>query len=180
MPINSSSSNTPILHPKDISQSVIVTNTASAFADTTSDSDLYHHRITLNVSGGASCYACTQQRHSPCDTHIHDYLYTSVCNWVCVLKSSSSSSLCTQCASIAYFQWHISNIAHHCHDCHARKKFNKQQRVLCEVAIPCNQHKLSIQEVEDEVIVFDGGNSITPPILPPDGLTWRCKPISDL
>jgi hypothetical protein len=61
-----------------------------------------------------------------------------------------------------------------------RKKFNKQQCVLCEVSIPCNQHKLSIQEVEDEVIVFDGGNLETPPILPPDRLTWQCKPISDL
>ncbi len=61
-----------------------------------------------------------------------------------------------------------------------RKKFNKQQHVLREVAIPCNQHKLLIPEIEDEVIVFDGGNPKTPPILPPDGLTWWCMPISDL
>jgi hypothetical protein len=60
------------------------------------------------------------------------------------------------------------------------KKFNKQQRVLCEVAILCNQHKLLIQEIEDQVIVFDGGNPKTPPILPPDGLTWRCMPVSNL
>jgi hypothetical protein len=78
MPINSSSSNTPILNPKNISQSVIVTNTASAFVDTMSNSDLYHHWITSNVAGGASCHACTQQRHSPCNSHIHDYLSTGV------------------------------------------------------------------------------------------------------
>jgi hypothetical protein len=28
-------------------------------------------------------------------------------------------------------------------------------------------------------MVFDGGDSETPPILLPDGLTWRCMPISD-
>ncbi len=74
MPINSLSSNTPILNPKDISQSVIVSNKASAFVDTTSNSDFQHHRITSNVSGGASCHTCTQQRHSPCNSHIRDCL----------------------------------------------------------------------------------------------------------
>jgi hypothetical protein len=175
------SSNTPALNPNDISQSVIVTDTAGAFVETTSDSDLYHHRTTSNVSSGASCHACTQQRHSPCDSHIRDYLSTGVPKWVCVLKSASSLSLRTQCASIAHSQQQISNIARHRHNGCARKKFNKQQRVLCEVAILCNQHKILIQEIEDEVIVFDGGNPKTPPpILLPDGLTWQCMPISDL
>jgi hypothetical protein len=89
-------------------------------------------------------------------------------------------SLCTQCASNAHSQQQISNIACHHHNCRARKKFDKQQHVLCEVAIPCNQHKLLIQEIENEVIVFNGSNPKTPPILPPDGLTWWCMPISDL
>ncbi len=146
----------------------------------TSDSDLFHHRITSNVSGGASCHACTQQRHSFCDSHIRDYLFTSVPNWVLVLKSLSSLSLCTQCASIAHSQQKVSNIACHRRNCCARKKFNKQQRVLREVATRCNQHKLLIQEIEDEVIVFDGGNPKTSPILPPVGLTWWCMPKSDL
>ncbi len=56
----------------------------------------------------------------------------------------------------------------------------KQQRILREVVIPCNQYKLSIQEIEDDIIVFDGDNPTTPPILPPDGLTWRFIPISKL
>ncbi len=86
-PVNSLSSNTPILNPKNISQSVIVTGTVSAFVDTTSDSDLYHHRITSNVSSGASWHACTEQRHSPCDSHICDCLSTSVPNWVPVSNS---------------------------------------------------------------------------------------------
>jgi hypothetical protein len=146
----------------------------------TSDSDLYHHQITSNVSGGASCHACSQQRHSSCDSHIRDYLSTGVPNWVRVLKSSSSSSLCTKCASIAHSQQQISNIAPRRRNCCARKRFNKQQCVLCEVAIPCSQYKLSIQKIEDEVLVFDGGTPKTPPIPPPDGLTWQCMPISDL
>ncbi len=168
------------MNPEDISQSVIVTNAVSAFVDTMSGSDLYHHQITSNVSGGASYHACTQQRHSPRNNHMRDYLSTGVPNQIHVSKSLSSSSLSTQCASIAHSQRQISNIAHHCRNPCARKKFNKQQCVLCEVAIPCNQHKLLIQEIEDEVIVFDGGNPKTPPVLLPDGLTWRCMPISDL
>ncbi len=132
------------------------------------------------MSSGASCHASTQQRHSPCNSHICDYLSTGVPNWVHVSKSLSSLSLCTKCASIAHSQQQISNIAHHYHNCRARKKFNKQQHVFREVAIPCNQHKLSNKEIEDEVIIFDRGNPKTPPILPPDGLTWRCMPIFDL
>ncbi len=106
MPANSLSSNTPILNPKTISQSVIVTNTASAFVDTTSDSDLYPHWITSNVSGVASCHACSQQRHYPRNSNMSEYLSTGVPNWVCVSKSSSSSTLCTQCAPIAHSQQH--------------------------------------------------------------------------
>jgi hypothetical protein len=180
MPVNSLSSNTPILNPENISQSVVVTNTVSAFVDTTSKCVLYHHWVTSIVSGGASCHACTQQRHSPGNSHIRYYLSAGVPNWVCVSKSLSSSSLRTQCASIAHSQQQISNIARHCRNRHARKMFNKQQRVLCEDAFPCNQHMLSIHKIEDEVIVFDGGNPETPPTLPPDRLTWRCMPISDL
>jgi hypothetical protein len=171
MPVIFLSINTPILNPKFFSQSAIVTNTA-AFVDTMGNSVLYHHRFTSNVSSGASCHACTQQRHFPRDSHIRDYLSTGVPNWVRVSKSLSSLSLCTQCASIAHSQQQISNIACHCHNPHARKKFNKQRPVLCKFAIPCNHHKLLIQEIEDEVIVFDGANPNTPPILPPDGLTW--------
>jgi hypothetical protein len=93
------------LNPKDILQSLIVMDIASAFFDAMSDSDLYHHQITSNVFGGASCHACTQQRHSPCNSHIRDYLSTGVPNWVRDSKSSSSLSLHNQCAS----QLHILN-----------------------------------------------------------------------
>ncbi len=55
-------------------------------------------------------------------------------------KSLSSLSLRTQCASIAHSHRQISNITCYHRNCCARKKFNKQQCVLCEVAILCNQH----------------------------------------
>jgi hypothetical protein len=152
----------------------------SVFVGMTGNSDLYHHWNTSNVSGEASCHACTQQRLSPSDSYIRGYISTVIPPWVCVSKSSSSSSHHTQCTLIAHSQQDISNIAHHHHNRQARKKFMKQQRVLHEVVIPCNQYKLSIQEIEDGIIVFDGGNPTTPPILPPDGLTWRSIPISKL
>jgi hypothetical protein len=84
------------------------------------------------------------------------------------------------CLSIAHSHQQITNIACHYHNHCARKKFNKQKRVLCKVVIPCNQHKFLIQEIEDEVILFDGGNLENPPILLPDRLTWQCMLISDL
>jgi hypothetical protein len=164
---------TLISNPKDTSPSATVTKSWSVFVGMTSDSDLYHHRTTSNVSGGASCHACTQQSLSPSDSHTRDYISMDIPPWVCVSKSSSSSSRRTQCASIAHSQQDISNIARHCRNRQVRKKFMEQQRVLREVVVPCNQCKLSIQEIEDDVIVFDGGNPTTPPILPPDGLTWR-------
>jgi len=62
----------------------------------------------------------------------------------------------------------------------ARNKYKKQQRLLFEIVIPKDQFKLTLKEVEDEVIVFDGGNNDTQPILPPDGLTWRSIQVSTL
>jgi hypothetical protein len=176
----SNHSSTLTSNPKDTSPSAIVTKSGRVFVGMMSNSDLYHHRNTSNASGGASCHACTQQRLSPSYSHTRDYISTGIPPWVCVSKSSSSSSCRTQCASIAHSQQDISNIAHHHRNRQARKRFMKQQRVLCEVVIPCNQYKLSIQEIEDDIIVFDGGNPTIPPILSPDGLTWRSIPISKL
>jgi hypothetical protein len=38
---------------------------------------------------------------------------------------------------------------------------------------------LSTQDIDDEVVVFDGGNKDNPPLRPPDGLIWRCISIND-
>ncbi len=84
----SNHSSTLTLNPKDTSPSAIVTKSGSVFVGMTSDSDLYHHRNTSNVSSGASCPACTQQRLSPSDSHTCDYISTGIPPWVCVSKSS--------------------------------------------------------------------------------------------
>ena len=103
MNIHSISTNESLLNPDDFLMSGIVTNTGSIFVATTSNNDLYHHRITYNVSGGASCHACLQQKHSHCDIHQQGFVSTGVPPWVHVFsKSTASSSLCTQCASIAH------------------------------------------------------------------------------
>jgi hypothetical protein len=43
--------------------------------------------------------------------------------------------------------------------------------------VPLTQVKLSINEIDSEIIVFDGGNESTPPIRPPDDIRWRSIPI---
>ncbi len=46
-------------------------------------------------------------------------------------------------------------------------------KLLREVIVPPNQFKLPSQEIDTKIIVFDGGNSTSPPIKPPDGILWR-------
>ena len=46
--------------------------------------------------------------------------------------------------------------------------------------MPLTQVKLSINEIDSEIIVFDGGNESTPPIRPPDDIRWRSIPIRHL
>ncbi len=38
---------------------------------------------------------------------------------------------------------------------------------------------LFAQEIDDKVVVFDGGNKDNPPLRPPDGLIWHCISIND-
>ena len=46
-------------------------------------------------------------------------------------------------------------------------------KILREVIVPPNQFKLTPQEIDSEIILFDGGNSTLPPIKLPDGILWR-------
>ncbi len=46
-------------------------------------------------------------------------------------------------------------------------------KILREVIVPPNQFKLTSQEINTKIIVFDGGNSTSPLIKPPDGVLWR-------
>jgi hypothetical protein len=52
----------------------------------------------------------------------------------------------------------------------------KQKRLLSEVSVPdhIKNNVLTDHDLENEIIVFDGGNSINPLIQPPDGVHWQC------
>jgi hypothetical protein len=94
-------------------------------------------------------------------------------------KSTKTSSLRTQCASVAYTEQPTTKKAHHRHNRLARKKLKKQYSVLTEATIPPSvlTNLLSIHEIENEIIVFDGGVIDNPPIKPPDGADWQSIPI---
>jgi hypothetical protein len=55
-------------------------------------------------------------------------------------------------------------------------KSKKHKRLLSEVSVPdhIKNNVLTDHDIENEVIVVDGGNSNNPPIRPPDGVHWRC------
>jgi hypothetical protein len=56
----------------------------------------------------------------------------------------------------------------------------KQERVLREVVVPMTQLKITTSEIDNEVIVFDGGNNNTPPLCPPNGFQWRSISVREL
>ena len=53
-------------------------------------------------------------------------------------------------------------------------------KILREVIVPPNQFKLTPQEIDSEIIVFDGGDSTTLSIKPPDGVLWRSISVHQL
>jgi hypothetical protein len=48
------------------------------------------------------------------------------------------------------------------------------------MVVPPHQVKLSTTEIDSEIIVFDGGGQMSPPIQPPDGILWRSIPVGNL
>ncbi len=100
--------------------------------------------------------------------------------WVHVFsKSIANSSLCTQCAALASVDAYCPSVFN-CRLCRARNKRRKQDRLLREIVVPPTQVKMSTTEIDSEIIVFDGGGHMSPPIRPPDGIRWRSIPVRDL
>ena len=98
-------------------------------------------------------------------------------SWVHVFsKSSSTSSLRTQCASGAYLIAKSPKVLHR-RSRRAKKKHCKMQDVLRSVNVPIHQFRLSPEEIDSEIVVFDGGDNNSPPIKPPDGVIWRSIPV---
>ena len=99
--------------------------------------------------------------------------------WVHVFsKSSSTSSLRTQCASGAYLIAKSPKVLHR-RSRRAKKKHRKMQDILREVNVPIHQFRLSPEEIDSEIVVFDGGDTNSPPIKPPDGVIWRSIPVKN-
>jgi len=93
-------------------------------------------------------------------------------------KSTKSTSLRTQAASIAYIEEPLhKKTRHHCNR-HAKKKQEKQHRLLTEVIVPesITPNLLTDYDIYNYIVVVDGGDLGNPSIRPPDGVTWR--PIS--
>ena len=101
-------------------------------------------------------------------------------SWVHVFsKTNSTTSLRTQCASVAYQYVKSSKVLHR-RSRQAKKKQRKIKQLCREVIIPTNQFKLTPIEIDSDVVVFDGGNHSTPPIKPPDGVLWRSISVNKL
>jgi len=58
----------------------------------------------------------------------------------------------------------------------SKKKLRKQQNLLTEFIVPpaIKQNLLSESDIDNEIVVVDGGDDGNPSIHPPDGLKWCC------
>jgi hypothetical protein len=70
---------------------------------------------------------------------------------------------------------HKKKVWHH-RNRRSKKKLRKQQNLLTEVIVPpaIKQNLLSESNIDNEIVVVDGGDNSNPSISPPDGLKWRC------
>ena len=90
-------------------------------------------------------------------------------SWIHVFLKTSSA-LCT---AAIHFDVSLPKVLHQ-RLRHAKKKQWKIEKLLHEVNVPPNQFKLTHDEIDSEIIIFDGGDSTTPQIKPLDGILWHC------
>ena len=88
--------------------------------------------------------------------------------WVHVYSHKKSNcSRRTQCAAVAHLPDAIPSSVRRSRIRRAKKKQEKQQRKLREIVLPSDFYStVSIDDINEEIIVFDGGNSDCPPITP--------------
>jgi hypothetical protein len=104
----------------------------------TTDSVHCPHLPGFIQSDAESCHGrieqiCPQRITS----HSHYFRNFPIPSWVHVFgKSIKSSSLRTQCASVAYKEQPTTKKVHHCCNHCARKKLKKQQSLLTEATVP--------------------------------------------
>ncbi len=81
--------------------------------------------------------------------------------------------------SIAYIEEPLHHKAQHYCNRHFKKKLEKLHRLLTEVVVTesINQYPLSIYDIDNDIVVVDGGDYGNSPIRPPDGVTWHCNSV---
>lgn len=157
----------------------VSTRLISVGAANSSDSVHCNRSTQFTVSSGWSCHtsvSCTDKDvdkdSSPCQGSV-----TPPHPWVHVFsRSTTSTSLRTQCAAEAYRHVQSTKVLHR-RSRRAKKKERKLTSILRSISVPPLTLKLTHQQIDSEVIVFDGGNSACPPIKPPDGLRWISFPV---
>jgi hypothetical protein len=72
-------------------------------------------------------------------------------------KSTKSSSCRTQAASITYLEEPCTKKVHHHLNRRAKRKYEKQNRILTEVVVPAHIQKnlLTDHDVDKDILVFD-------------------------
>jgi hypothetical protein len=102
--------------------------------------------------------------------------------WVHVFsKSSSTTSQRTQCANAAATHLKVlSPKVLHRRSRRSQKKKQKITNLLREIVLPTNHFKITTQDIDSEIVVFDGGNISSPPIKPPDDVLWRSISVNRL
>ena len=90
-----------------------------------------------------------------------------------------NSSVRTQCAAAAEVQAMNPRVIHR-RMRRSKNKRMKQEAMLREMIVPTTQYKFSRTEIDNDIIVIDGGTHPGPPILPPKGIKWRSISIQDL
>ena len=121
-----------------------------------------------SVSSGFSCHIddklLEEQDNVPSVELNHPSSHPS---WVHVFsKSSSTTSLRTQCAAAANLFVKSPKVLHR-RSRHAKKKQQNTEQLLREVTVPPNQFTMTCKQIESKIIVFDGGEPNSPLIKPP-------------
>ncbi len=147
----------------------------SPFVIVISDSVHCNPLTQFTVSSGFSCHTIDNlSEKDDVESSLAPNRKPPPPSWVHVFsKSSSTTSLRTQCAAAAYLDVKSAKVLHRRSRC-AKKKQRKIEQLLREVIVPPDQLKLTSDEIDSEIIVFDGGDTASPRIKPPDGILWRC------
>lgn len=155
------------------------------FCLTTDISDRVHYppSIHTRVLKGSSCHADTvlaNHRSNPQPLSSND-VRTFSKSWFHVYSQKKTNcSRRTMCAAAAHLPDLVSGPVCHRRSRRAKKKLRKQQHQLLEICPPVDQIIFSMDDINSNIIVFDGGNSSCPIITPPKRVTWRRHHVSDL